>query len=64
MWDRLLDPQYWHDRAEEALRHAEETREREMHHLWLRIAEGHERQARMLEQERDRFADGLRPANE
>jgi len=51
---RLLDdPQYWRDRAEEARVRADQVKDPETKHIWLRIAEGHERQAAILEKKRD-----------
>jgi hypothetical protein len=49
----LQDPQFYRDRAEEARVHADRTEDREMKSLWLRIAEGHERQAALLQRLRD-----------
>jgi hypothetical protein len=49
----LQDPQYWRDRAKEARMHADQVQDREMKALWLRIVEGHERQAGLLERLRD-----------
>ena len=45
----LKDPQYWRDRAEEARVHADQMKAADTKHIWLRIAEGHERQAELLE---------------
>jgi hypothetical protein len=45
----LQDPQYWCDGAKEARVHADQVKDPEMKGLWLRIAEGHERQAVLLE---------------
>jgi hypothetical protein len=47
--NRLSDPQYWRGRAEQARRHAVETTDLETQSLWLRLAEGHERQAALSE---------------
>jgi DNA-binding ferritin-like protein len=50
MSKRLLDdPQYWRDRAEEARTRADKMKDPETKHIMLRIAEGHERQAQLLE---------------
>jgi hypothetical protein len=49
MSERLDDPQYWRDRAEEARVHADQMKDVETKHIWLRIAEGHERQTQLLE---------------
>jgi DNA-binding ferritin-like protein len=50
MSKRLLDdPQYWRDRAEEARMQADKMKDPETKHIMLRIAEGHERQAQLLE---------------
>jgi hypothetical protein len=49
MSTRLDDPQYWRDRAEEARVHADQMKDPQTKHMWLRIAEGHERQAQLLE---------------
>jgi DNA-binding ferritin-like protein len=50
MSKRLLDdPQYWRDRAEEARTQADKMKDPETRHIMLRIAEGHERQAQLLE---------------
>jgi hypothetical protein len=58
MPDRALDdPQYWRDRAEEARAHAEQMKGPDNKHMMLRIAEGHERQAELLQRARDRLAD-------
>jgi hypothetical protein len=43
------DPQYWLGRAEQARRHAARVKDLEIKSLWLRIADGHERQAELLE---------------
>jgi hypothetical protein len=45
----LRDPQYWRDRAGEDRTHAGQVQDLEMKALWLRIAQGHERQATLLE---------------
>jgi bacterioferritin (cytochrome b1) len=52
MSKRLDDPQYWRDRAEEARTHAEEMKDPETRHIMLKIAEGHERQAQILEKKK------------
>jgi hypothetical protein len=50
MSKRLLDdPQYWRDRAEEARTQADKMKDPETRHIMLRIAEGHARQAQLLE---------------
>jgi hypothetical protein len=49
MSKRLDDPHYWRDRAEEARVHADQMKDPETKHIWLRVAEGHERQAQLLE---------------
>jgi hypothetical protein len=46
---QLDDPQYWRDRAQEARMHADKMKDPETKHIMLRIAEGHERQAQLLE---------------
>jgi len=46
---RLDDPQYWRDRAEEARALADQMKDAETKHIMLRVAEGHERQAELLE---------------
>jgi hypothetical protein len=50
---QVQDPQYWRDRAKEARMHADQVQDLEMKALWLRIVEGHERQAGQLERLRD-----------
>ena len=45
----VRSPQFWRDRAEEARVHAERDIDGRMKDLWLRIAEGHERQATLLQ---------------
>jgi bacterioferritin (cytochrome b1) len=47
----LADPQYWRDRAEEARTRAEQIKDPDNKHIMLRIAEGHERQAALLEKQ-------------
>jgi hypothetical protein len=46
---RLADPQYWRDRADEARALADQMKDPETKHIMLRVAEGHERQAELLE---------------
>jgi bacterioferritin (cytochrome b1) len=53
----LTDPQYWRDRAEEARMHAAEAQDPQMKSLWLRIVEGHERQADILQRALDLLTD-------
>jgi hypothetical protein len=48
----LDDPQYWRDRAEEARVNASRMKDPETRQMMLRIAEGHERQAALLERRR------------
>jgi hypothetical protein len=45
----LDDPQYWRDRAEEARARAEQIKDPDNKHIMLKIAEGHDRQAALLE---------------
>jgi hypothetical protein len=52
---RLDDPQYWRDRAEEALVQADAAQDQELKGIWLRIAEGHKRQAELVEKLRARL---------
>jgi hypothetical protein len=49
MSKRLDDPQYWRARADEARMHADQMKDPETRHIMLRIAEGHQRQAQLLE---------------
>jgi hypothetical protein len=50
MPNRLLDdPEYWRDRAEEARARADQMKDPDAKHMMLRIAEGHERQCKLLE---------------
>jgi len=48
----LNNPQYWRDRAEEARVLADQMKDPDAKHIMLRVAEGHERQAVLLEKAR------------
>jgi hypothetical protein len=54
----LQDPQYRRDRAEEARTNAERMKDPDAKHMMLRIAEGHERQAKLLQRALDRDTKG------
>jgi hypothetical protein len=55
----MQHPQFWRDRAEKARVCAERTKDRQMIGFWLLIAEGHERQAALLQQTLELERDGL-----
>jgi hypothetical protein len=56
-YEPLIDPQYWRDRAEETLAKASQMHDLDNKLTMLKIAEGHYRQAVLMERLRDRPAD-------
>lgn len=57
-YEPLVDPQYWRDRAEETRAKACQMHDLANKLTMLKIAEGHRRQAALLERLRDEHAGG------